>query len=87
MRFGPFKAQTEIREHQRTQDNQGSVWVTVGNLIADIYLEIDIDAIARELGKKAISNKRKRSHIMGGYIVAEAVNITKQLAHGKESKA
>jgi hypothetical protein len=78
MQFGPFKATRKITERQKTDDGRGWKWIEAGKLTADIYLTIDLDAIARDLGCKAIGNKNRRSKYMGGVVVVEAVNIRKE---------
>lgn len=45
---------------------------------ADIYVSVDFDAIAADLGRKALHNKKHISKYLSGAVVVEATNIRKE---------
>jgi len=46
-----------------------------GVYVADVFVTVDLAAIARELGHKAMKNKSKQSRFLGGSVTVEAANI------------
>jgi hypothetical protein len=81
--FGPYTVKipryvTEAIDASGQPGVSGYRSKQVGFTVADIHISIDMEALAKELGGKAIKNKEHRSRYLGGDVVVEAVNIRKE---------
>lgn len=71
-----FPARREIREKVRTET--GFTHRSGGFLIADAYVSVDFEAIAKALGEKAMRNKSGKATYMKGAVVVTARSIRKE---------
>jgi hypothetical protein len=46
--------------------------------VADCYITVDVDAVLRAIGYKALHNKKHITQLQGGAVIVEAVNIRKE---------
>lgn len=46
-----------------------------GEYVADVFVTVNLEEIARTLGLKAMSNKSKQSKYLGGCVIVEVRNI------------
>lgn len=73
-----FRSGQHVRprgKKQSTLDGRGWTTVPDGRDIADIEIEIDLDAIKRQLVDKAMSNKSRCAKICHGAVVVRARNL------------
>lgn len=71
--------QTRTRKVE-TDDGRGMRTIPDGSETADIELTIDLDAIARRLGSKAMRNKTNRASMMWGLVKVKASNRRRSYA-------
>lgn len=58
-----------------TADGRGWTTIPDGSETADITIEIDVAALLKWLGPKAMHNKARKTKLAGGDIVVRAANI------------
>lgn len=58
-----------------TADGRGWTTVPDGTEHADITIEIDVAALVKWLGPKAMQNKARKTRLAGGDIIVRATNI------------
>jgi hypothetical protein len=47
--------------------------------VADVYVTVDLEAIALTLGQKAMGNKNKQAKYLGGAVIVKAANIQQEV--------
>lgn len=72
-----YKGTAQRSRHKKvpTDDGRGFKVIADGIEMGDITLEIDVAAISRRLGEKALASRGKRSRALGGLIVVRASNV------------
>lgn len=53
-------------------------WVPDGVVVGDLYITVDWDSIAYNLGRKALLSKSKRATGLKGMVKVKAVNVRKE---------
>jgi hypothetical protein len=63
--------------------SQGRGYVTVGriDMEAEVEVDIDIEAVARTMGRRACTNKSKRS--VDGYVTVKRVGLPREVGRRK----
>jgi hypothetical protein len=77
---GPHKVRktaykTEVIDSSGQPGVSGYRSIENGVYVADVYVTVDLEAIARSLGHRAMGNKSKQSKYLGGFVTVEARNI------------
>ena len=70
-----YRITVPVTRWERFSDGSGGRSVPNGTLTGDVHLEIDLEAIAKQLGATAIKNKGRRSIGLGGLVVVRAYNV------------
>lgn len=67
----------DIGKKVATTSNGGVGWTTIpdGREVANITIDIDVAALLKWLGPKAMRNKARKTKLAGGDIVVRATNI------------
>jgi hypothetical protein len=67
--------EVELSEMVPTEDGNGRTRQRTGVRKGKLTIEIDFDALKRQLGERALRNARKRAHIGGGAVLVKATGI------------
>lgn len=74
MHITKISLRREMRKHTRPEHGRGFTSIPDGFEHADIEVTADLDAIARELGLRAMGNKSGKTKYLHGLIVVTATN-------------
>jgi hypothetical protein len=70
-----MKSRIDLWKRVPTADGRGYTSVKDGYRTGSIRIEIDVEAIARFLGRKALLNRTRRSKGLSGMVKVQATNV------------
>lgn len=64
-----------IRERRVTDDGRGFAWPQVGTRSGRVQIAVDIEALSKLLGRRALKNRNGRATLADGAIVATTFEV------------